>query len=58
LGNVCDQSLWEVWTGSIVSDYRKHLSASNRRFSPCVNCDVRGDLIGNAHRQMFEVLSS
>lgn len=45
-GNLKNNKLFDIWNGNILNNLRKKLSASNRAFSPCNNCDVLGTIIG------------
>ena len=49
MGNLNNKSIYEIWTGKKFSFARKNLLNSNRNFSPCNVCNVRGGLIGNKH---------
>ena len=49
LGNVNEQSIWEIWVGNELNSVRKSLSENSRRFPPCNECDVHGELLGSQH---------
>ena len=49
MGNLNNNSIFEIWTGKKFSRARQNLLNANRNFSPCNVCNVRGGLIGNKH---------
>ncbi|KJU81327.1 radical SAM protein [Candidatus Magnetobacterium bavaricum] len=51
LGNVDRENIWEIWNNDILKKIRLMLVNNNRNFSPCIKCDVYGNLIG---RESFE----
>ena len=53
-GNLKEQSIVEVWTGRAMTFARKRLAQSDRNFSPCDVCDVRGTLIGQEHFEEWQ----
>ena len=46
LGNIKENSIWEIWTGENINFVRRNLMNADRKFDPCSVCDVYGDLIG------------
>lgn len=53
MGNLNKNNIYEIWTGKKFSFARKKLLNSNRNFSPCNVCDVRGSLIGIQHADFW-----
>ena len=49
LGNMEKQSFQEIWLSDKWQQIRLSLADSNRQFSPCNVCDVKGTLIGDKH---------
>ena len=49
LGNLNQESFYDIWTSQISEMTRKGLIKGDRTFSPCDVCDVYGDLIGKTH---------
>jgi radical SAM protein with 4Fe4S-binding SPASM domain len=49
VGNLNNESILEVWTGSSMNNIRKRLGNRDREFSPCNECDVKGTYIGREH---------
>ena len=54
LGNLNQNSMFEIWTSKNANESRKNLSNSRRNFSPCNKCDVKGSLIGYEHSNAFK----
>ena len=46
LGNMKKDNFLNIWTSKRAITIRKKLNKSDRNFSPCNVCDVKGDLIG------------
>ena len=51
MGNLNNNSIFEIWTGKKFNIARKNLLNANRNFSPCNVCDVKGGLIGVEHSE-------
>ncbi len=49
LGNLNKETFYDIWTSKKAVRIRKKLIDSDRNFSPCNVCDVKGDLIGQKH---------
>ena len=49
MGNLNNNSIFEIWTGKKFSFARQNLLNARRNFSPCNVCNVRGGLIGSKH---------
>ena len=49
LGNLLNQSIKDVWLSKLAINSRNKLINSDRGFSPCDVCDVKGTLIGKKH---------
>ena len=59
MGNVMKENLYEIWTGDIISEYRKNLLKGKRCDSPCKECNAEGTILGKQHalnwRQIYEL---
>lgn len=55
VGNVSDESIIAIWSGERMNTARQRLMAADRAFGPCATCDVRGDVQGRHH---FDVWTS
>ncbi len=54
LGNLKFQSFEEIWFGKKAINIRKTLIKSNRNFSPCNVCDVKGTLMGAKNAEFYK----
>lgn len=55
VGNLMQQSIYEVWMSKEMRKVRETLAEDGRTFSPCSKCSVEGTLIG---KQSFDLLMS
>ncbi len=53
LGNMNKDNFLNIWTSKKAIAIRKKLNKSDRNFSPCNVCDVKGDLIGKKHAESW-----
>ena len=53
LGNMNKENFLDIWTSKKAIKIRKKLNNSDRNFSPCNVCDVKGDLIGKKHAESW-----
>ncbi len=49
MGNMMQQSILEVWTGKILTEFRKNLLDGKRCANPCKTCNANGALLGKNH---------
>jgi radical SAM protein with 4Fe4S-binding SPASM domain len=49
LGNVNNNTILDIWMSENAKKSRFNLAKSDRGFSPCDVCDVKGNLIGKSH---------
>ena len=54
LGNLNNQSFYDIWTSQLAKLSRKSLVKGNRNFSPCDVCDVDGMRIGKTHAEAWK----
>ena len=54
VGNVTENTLWNIWTSKKYDTARKMLSKKNRNFSPCDGCDVHGDVMGKENFELWQ----
>ena len=47
-------SFLNIWNSKKAIMIRKKLNNSNRNFSPCNTCDVKGSLIGEKHSKFWD----
>ncbi len=58
LGNLNKEKIIDVWLSENAKKSRSTLANSDRNFSPCNVCDVKGSLIGKSHAEAWEALSN
>ena len=56
LGNLNKNTIMEIWLSENAKKSRFNLSNSDRGFSPCDVCDVKGTLIGESHAKAWQNL--
>ena len=56
MGNMMQQSIFEIWCGKILSKYRKLLIQGKRKLSPCNSCNAQGTLLGQNHAKLWKAL--
>lgn len=47
-GNIMQSDLFDIWTGSAITKYRKNLLKGKRCDSPCSECNAEGTVLGNS----------
>lgn len=53
MGNMMQDSLFNIWTGKILTKYRKNLLNGKRCLSPCNACNAEGTLLGSKHAKIW-----
>jgi radical SAM protein with 4Fe4S-binding SPASM domain len=54
MGNMMQETLFEIWSGKIFSNYRKNLILGKRCASPCTKCNANGTLLGKNHAEKWK----
>ena len=54
MGNMMQETLFEIWTGKIISKFRKNLVLGNRCDNPCSKCNADGTLLGVNHAKKWK----
>ena len=54
LGNLKNKTFLDIWTSKFAIITRNRLNKSDRNFSPCNVCDVKGTLIGGKHAALWK----
>ena len=49
MGNIMQETLFEIWTGKAITKYRKNLLQGKRCNSPCKECNAEGTILGKKH---------
>lgn len=58
MGNVMQQDIYEIWTGKILTKYRKNLLKGLRCLNPCLSCNADGKLLGKNHAKAWKEIYS
>ncbi len=53
MGNMMQDSLFNIWNGKIMTKYRKNLLNGKRCDSPCKSCNAEGTLLGKNHAEKW-----
>lgn len=56
MGNVMQESIFDLWTGKILSKFRKNLLLGKRCTSPCSSCNADGKLLGKNHAKQWKAI--
>ncbi len=54
MGNMMQQSIFEIWTGKTLTEFRKNLLKGNRCENPCKTCNANGTLLGKNHAEAWK----
>lgn len=54
MGNVMQESMFQIWTGKMITKFRKNLLQGKRCLSPCSDCNADGKLLGKNHAKIWE----
>lgn len=49
MGNMMQETIFNIWTGKIITKFRKTLIEGKRKFSPCDSCNAEGTLLGKSN---------
>jgi radical SAM protein with 4Fe4S-binding SPASM domain len=52
-GNIMQTNLFDIWTGKIMTKYRKNLLNGERKSMPCKDCNADGTLLGKHHAKSW-----
>ena len=53
MGNMMQKDIYSIWSGKIMSKYRKQLLNGKRTSSPCNSCNAQGTLLGQTHAKIW-----
>ena len=53
MGNMMQEDIYSIWSGKIMSKYRKQLLSGKRTSSPCNSCNAQGTLLGQNHEKIW-----
>ncbi len=51
MGNIMQESIYEIWIGKTLSKFRKNLLLGKRCNNPCTKCNADGTLLGKKHAE-------
>ena len=54
MGNVMQETIFNIWTGKTLTSFRKNLLAGHRCSNPCSDCNADGTLLGKNHAKKWE----
>lgn len=49
MGNMMQETIFKIWTGKILTKFRKNLLNGKRCSAPCKQCNAQGTLLGQKH---------
>ena len=49
MGNMMQETIFKIWTGTILTKFRKNLLNGKRCSAPCKQCNAQGTLLGQKH---------
>ena len=49
MGNIMQETIFNIWKGPIMTKYRKKLLMGDRSLNPCNKCNAEGTLLGKNH---------
>ena len=53
MGNIMQESFIDIWTGKVITKFRKNLLQGNRCNSPCTECNAEGTILGKSHAKSW-----
>lgn len=54
MGNIMQETVFEIWTGKTITAYRKNLISGKRCSGPCKSCNADGTLLGKNHTKKWK----
>ena len=54
MGNIMQETVFDIWTGKTITAYRKNLISGKRCSGPCKSCNADGTLLGKNHTKKME----
>ena len=53
MGNIMQKEIFDIWSGPILSKYRKRLLGGERNLNPCNQCNADGMVYGEKHSKAW-----
>jgi radical SAM protein with 4Fe4S-binding SPASM domain len=54
MGNIMQETVFDIWTGKTITAYRKNLISGKRCSGPCKSCNADGTLLGKNHTKKWK----
>ena len=54
MGNMMQETIFEIWNGKTITSYRKNLLSGKRCSGPCKSCNADGTLLGKNHAKAWK----
>ena len=54
MGNIMQETIFQIWKGKKLSDFRKNLLMGKRCVNPCKSCNADGTLLGVNHAKKWK----
>jgi EPS-associated MarR family transcriptional regulator len=54
MGNMMQENIFDIWTGKIMTKYRKNLLNGKRTDNPCTSCNAEGTILGKNHAKKWK----
>ena len=54
MGNIMQETIFEIWNGKTITSYRKNLLSGKRCSGPCKSCNADGTLLGKNHAKAWK----
>ena len=58
MGNIMQETIFNIWTGKTLTYYRKNLISGKRCAGPCKSCNADGTLLGKNHAKSWQNIYS
>ena len=58
MGNIMQETIFNIWTGKTLTNYRKNLISGKRCAGPCKSCNADGTLLGKNHAKQWQNIYS
>ena len=54
MGNIMQTDIFDIWSGPVMSKYRRNLLKGDRNLNPCNKCNADGMVYGEKHYEAFK----
>ena len=56
MGNIMQETVFQIWKGKTLTNYRKNLLSGKRCSNPCKSCNADGTLLGKNHAAKWKAI--